>query len=624
MTTIIKTIGSNPGRDFPATLAGLQAAWDSIPANVVGSGNNYEIQFGNESEIVFGSKFTFAGKSCDASHRIRVCAVPGGSFTEHVSVLTNAYNYNPANGAALRCTENYSGLFEIDQDFLTLEGLQLWQSGGGDSSNTVAITKNCPNSLLQNLIVRRSGSGYYMHGLQLAAGTARNILVELLGANSGAILFGSRNDAKAENITAVRPANIAPSHPAFVTFTDGKIQLRNCAAFGFDSFTNNANGFAGSHNASNLSIGFGSDNKEGLAFADQFMEVANSASGDYRLKPGSALIDAGTAPTMGNLTTVSGPRQQGRASDIGAWEQISPIQSPTATITSIVVAGQSVTISGTTTGKPTDGVCSIQPASTAHNNAVAQGPVDMVFTEEQFQVQFTGVKVGRYSASGSVKNAYYETGATNGIGDFSIDGALATSVVQDPVDGQVLTVHGTTSGNPASGILIVPAAASNPDGAVDQQALMTLGAGTFTVSVTLPAGNYDAGILTFTTAAGTSLPQPGTRPVVILGISGNPTVPDDDPDAAKTASINLVSSSGIPIDAGPALKFAWFDQATPDLFDAPTDTGTAVVGAGGTLKVALANSLKAPGQVGWLVVTNSDGDPEAVHKAFSGPVKVDG
>jgi len=623
MTTIIKTIGANPGRDFPATLAGLQAAWDSIPADVVGSGNNYEIQFGNESEIVFASKFTFAGKSCDASHRIRVCAVPGGSFTEHVNVLTNAYSYNPANGAAVRCTENYSGVFEIDQDFLTLEGLQLWESGGGNSGHTVAITQNGPNSLLQNLIVRRSGSGYYMHALQLAAGSARNILAELLGATSGAMVFGGRNDARAENITAVRPANIVASHPAFVTFIGGKIVLKNCVAFGFDSFTNNVDGFTGSHNASNVSIGFGSDNKEGLLFADQFVDVSSSANGDYRLKSGSALIDAGTAPSLSNIMTVSGPRQQGMASDIGAWEVPSEIQSPTANITSILVSGQSVTISGTTTGKPTDGACLIQPAATAYNNAVAQGPVALVLADGKFQAQFTGVKVGRYSVSISVKNAYYETVGTNSVGDFSSDGALATSVVQEPIDGQVLTVHGTTSGNPTSGVLVVPAAAGNPEGAVDQAVPVTLGAGTFTVSVSLPAGNYDAGRLTFTTAAGTSLPQPGTRPVVILGISGNPTVPDDDPDAAKTASIQLVSTSGIPIDAGPVLKFAWFDQATPDLFDTPTDTGTVVVGDGGTLKVALANSLKVSGQVGWLVVSNSDGDPAAVHKAFSGPVKVD-
>lgn len=94
-------------------------------------------------------------------------------------------------------------------------------------------------------------------------------------------------------------------------------------------------------------------------------------------------------------------------------------------------------------------------------------------------------------------------------------------------------------------------------------------------------------------------------------------------DVARTASIDLVSASGVPVDAGPSLKFAWFDQATPDRFGTPTDTGIVTIDTGGTVKVPLVNSAKASGQVGWLVVTNSDGDPGTVHKAFSGPVRVD-
>ncbi len=615
MATIIYTIGSNPGRNFPGTSTGVAAAIAAIPNE--DDGNHYVLAFGKETEIIYEGTLRFNNKVRHAGRTITVTAAAGESYLDHPNVEQNRYAYSAANGAAIAFSGSYGIAVETDA-WVFLRDLQIYHIGFAPDVGIRTHT----NSVVENVIMKLAYGGNYTHGIDQGGGIVRNTLVQLENSNVDGFHYGENNDTVTENCQVVWEPAVAGSRPAFVSDLS-RTTLRNCAGFGGSAFVNNAALFNGSNNASDAAIGFGSGNKDLVQAADQFIDYVSTTTADYRTKDTSVLVDAGTKPSSDNIRSPSGSRQQGTAIDIGAWEQPSPIQSPTANITSIVVSGQNVTISGTTTAAPTNGVCSIQPASIAYNNAVAQGSIDLVLTEGQFQVQFSGVKVGRYSASVSVKNAYYETAATNSIGDFSVDGALATSVVQEPVDGQVLTVHGTTSGNPTSGILIVPAATANPGGAVDQQVPVTLGAGTFTVSVALPAGNYDAGILTFTTAAGTSLPQAGTRSVVILGINGNPTVPGDEPGAGKTASINLVSTNGIAIDAGPALKFAWFDQAMPDLFDAPTDTGTVVVGAGGTLKVALANSLKVSGQVGWLVVSNSDGDPAAVHKAFSGPVKVD-
>lgn len=93
--------------------------------------------------------------------------------------------------------------------------------------------------------------------------------------------------------------------------------------------------------------------------------------------------------------------------------------------------------------------------------------------------------------------------------------------------------------------------------------------------------------------------------------------------AEKTASINLVNASNAAQASLTGLKWAWFDEITPNLFNAPTDKGTGEVTDGsGVLTVVIGNSAKASGQVGWLIVTNSDGNPATVHKAFSGPVTV--
>lgn len=99
---------------------------------------------------------------------------------------------------------------------------------------------------------------------------------------------------------------------------------------------------------------------------------------------------------------------------------------------------------------------------------------------------------------------------------------LVTSLEQDPVDGQVLTLHGTTSGNPTSGTVTVPAAAVDPADAVDTIMALTLGTGTFTVSVPLGAGRYDVAQVVLANDAGTSVPAPGTAPVTILPFDGNP------------------------------------------------------------------------------------------------------
>lgn len=92
----------------------------------------------------------------------------------------------------------------------------------------------------------------------------------------------------------------------------------------------------------------------------------------------------------------------------------------------------------------------------------------------------------------------------------------------------------------------------------------------------------------------------------------------------KTATITLVDVAGAAGSNLTGLKWAWFDQVTPDLFGSPADSGTAeVTDANGTLTIELTNSSLTSGQAGWLIVTNSDGNPETVHKAFSGPVVVD-
>ena len=94
------------------------------------------------------------------------------------------------------------------------------------------------------------------------------------------------------------------------------------------------------------------------------------------------------------------------------------------------------------------------------------------------------------------------------------------------------------------------------------------------------------------------------------------------PATTKTATLALTSDGTTPRANLTGLKWSWWDQATPDLSEYPTDKGTgATTNASGVFSVTVRTNL-ATAATGWLVVTDSDGttaqSPAA--KAFSGPV----
>lgn len=113
---------------------------------------------------------------------------------------------------------------------------------------------------------------------------------------------------------------------------------------------------------------------------------------------------------------------------------------------------------------------------------------------------------------------------------------------------------------------------------------------------------------------GAGLPLSKTASVGITATDGN-----------RSVSMVLTTDGTTPAANLSGLRWAWFDQATPDAMLAPTDKGTGEsTDATGLLVIPLANTAKLSGETGWLIVTNSDGtttqSPGA--KAFSGPVQV--
>lgn len=92
---------------------------------------------------------------------------------------------------------------------------------------------------------------------------------------------------------------------------------------------------------------------------------------------------------------------------------------------------------------------------------------------------------------------------------------------------------------------------------------------------------------------------------------------------ATSVSVPLVSAANVPSASLTGLKWAYWDQATPDLFVAPIVKGvTESTDASGLLVLDITGSDLTAGSVGWVTVTNSDGTTtqSPAHKAFSGPV----
>ena len=94
----------------------------------------------------------------------------------------------------------------------------------------------------------------------------------------------------------------------------------------------------------------------------------------------------------------------------------------------------------------------------------------------------------------------------------------------------------------------------------------------------------------------------------------------------QTITLNLTNDGASPSASLTDLKWAWFDSPNLSALSAPTDVGAAEsTNALGELKINLANSTLVSGQVGWLIVTNSNGSPtqSPVAGGFCGPVAID-
>lgn len=141
---------------------------------------------------------------------------------------------------------------------------------------------------------------------------------------------------------------------------------------------------------------------------------------------------------------------------------------------------------------------------------------------------------------------------------------------------------------------------------------------------TAPAATNLLQVITVTATSVYDITKYDTAVVAIAPLVVVPPPDPVEPTVAMTVQVDLVDADLLPLASLTGLKWAWFDQARPDIFSAPVDKGAAgTTTSRGVFKVLLKNTKLKAGQVGWLEVTNSDGNPAAAYSAFSGPITLE-
>lgn len=148
------------------------------------------------------------------------------------------------------------------------------------------------------------------------------------------------------------------------------------------------------------------------------------------------------------------------------------------------------------------------------------------------------------------------------------------------------------------------------------------GGGTFSpTSVSISSGSPTG---TFTYTPGST----GSKTISVTnnGSLSNPSnIPYTVSSASRTVAFALTTNGTSPAADLSGLKWAFFDEVTPNLFNAPTAQGTgASTDSSGTISITITGTSLTAGQIGWLILTDSNGtitqNPPA--KAFSGPVVI--
>lgn len=498
----------------------------------------------------FASAMDMGPKTSDNTHRVRLMGDPSTGVNAQQRTV---FDKGSTGGAvAFSRNNSYAPGLQSGLDLIDLRILITGTSGGTTGAFYTA-TRNASSTwdnIIQRCRIYDSSLAPYASttGVPIRFGVSGSLalftdnLIVIDSAASKTAMTDNTGSLIARN-TFVAIGAASGNATAIRDYYNGPT-IRNNAFINFaEVFSTTTTSAHAGNNFANVAPTSGRAATSGILTVASGLVVSETT--DYQPAAAGPLIGAASADAQSTIDILSNNR--GSTPDVGA-RQLNP-QTPlsVAQITAKSITGTNVTISGTATNSPTSGTASLNLSSAAYNNGVAQLNAPISISGSTWTVTFTGVKVGQYVPSVSITNGGGTASGTNNVGNIDVTDALGTLSAQT-LDGQTLTVSGTTTGNPTSGTLYVPAAATSPNGAVPVGPVaLTLGSGTFTATVTLSPGNYDPPVIQLTTANGTSMPLAGTTAISVIGVSGNPTAPDlptAPPAVTHSVSVTLGNAAG--------------------------------------------------------------------------------
>lgn len=322
-TTVVKTIGT--GGDYST----LQAWEDAAPANLVSADQVWEGRVLNN--LSSGSTLlTVSGSTSDATRFKHLTAAPGVSFRDHANKLTNPLRADNTKGVEIRCTANWSPGFQFSEPYCKVSNLLVTGTGSTlavlnaqgifdscifESTTTVPMCTIGGTVINSLFVVRRSGSAGAINGE-----TTTNLL----------------------NCTVVCPSDFATKPALAIKATYGHGLFKNLAVFGCTSICDGS----GTNTTCYTDIASPPSGFSVATYANTFENTAD-ATRDFRLKAGSALINAGTTDSLSALDIVGTTRS---SYDVGAWEYGSgggdttvPVLTGTITISALTTTSYTAT-----------------------------------------------------------------------------------------------------------------------------------------------------------------------------------------------------------------------------------------------------------------------------------------
>lgn len=392
-------------------------------------------------------------------------AAPGASFADNPNKLTNALYPNVNNGAMIYNTFNYTGGFGFNLNSVQNVIIKRLQIVCTSTHNAFGLGNIGSGTILDQCLIMTASS----MGCPSITKNCLCICSNVVGGGGTYVLYNNIFIASGASKTAIISRYI-------------DVTLINNAFFGWVAVSDSLGPInaASDYNATDLSS-FGSKypssathSKTNLVFANQFQNTTN----DFRLLPGSDLIDAGTAISGITTDVVGTTRPQGSSYDIGAWEaSVSSGLTLSASPTSIgsgsslsnilVTLKKSVSATEITSGVSFGSLVSSRKIKAVPSNIISDTTIGSLDVSQKIKVDSSelsgGSTVHSPSATHKVKvgTSSISSGFINNVAVGLKLSAKPTSIISSLVIGQP-TVSSSSSINVSPNSIIQTSSVESP------------------------------------------------------------------------------------------------------------------------------------------------------------------